>query len=248
MTFLRIGDSRLYVEDAGTGDPVLVLHGGFGCLDALRPLTDALTPHFRVLGYDRPGHGRSPDIDADYSYPRDVETAVAFLDAHRLPAAHIVGYSDGAVIALMLALAHPDRVRSLVAIGGNLDPTAFADTDGGAPQLTPPAFDEDAPDPDRERYDRLSPDGADHADVVLGKLARLWRTEPQIAAAELSGIPSPALIMSADHDTIRPDHSLLIAASIPHAQLCIVPGTTHDLIAERPELVGLIVREFLAGR
>jgi pimeloyl-ACP methyl ester carboxylesterase len=97
----------------------------------------------------------------------------------------------------------------------------------------------------RVAYDRLSPDGPEHGDVVLAKLVRLWTNEPRIDSVDLAGISAPTLVMAADRDTIRPDHTLLIASSIPGAQLCIVPGTTHGLIDERPGLVSLIVREFL---
>jgi len=104
---------------------------------------------------------------------------------------------------------------------------------------------EPEPDVERMHYERLSPDGAEHADVVLAKLFRLWTSEPHIDPRELGRIEAPVLVMSGDRDTIRPDHSLLIAASIPGAQLCVVPGATHRLVAERPELINTLIRDFL---
>jgi pimeloyl-ACP methyl ester carboxylesterase len=244
MTYLRIGDADLYSEVAGAGDPVLLLHGGFCSLESLRAQADALAPDHRVYAFERPGHGRSADLDGEYGYARGVADTLAYLDAVGLESAHLVGYSDGAIIGLLLTLDHPARVRSLTAISGNLDPSAF--TDSGGPVLTAPVTaPEPQPDVERMHYERLSPDGPGHADVVLAKLMRLWTSEPHIEPDDLARITAPVLVMSGDRDTIPPAHSLRIAASIPGAQLCVVPGATHHLIAERPALISTLVRDFL---
>lgn len=256
MPHLRIADVDVYEEVAGAGDPVLLLHGGFCSLESLRAQSDALVADHRVFAFERPGHGRSADVEGEYSYERGLAETLAYLDAKGLDRVDVIGYSDGAILGLLLALRHPERVRSLVAISANLDPSAFTHSPEAADAvvLEPlglPAHVADAgePEPDAERmhYDRLSPDGPEHADVVLAKLFRLWTSEPRIDPAELGRIAAPTLVMSGDRDTIRPDHSLLIASSIPGAQLAIVPGATHGLVAERPELIAAIVRGFLDG-
>jgi pimeloyl-ACP methyl ester carboxylesterase len=256
MSYLRINGVDLYFETEGSGDPVLLLHGGFCSLESMRAQSDALASNYRVHAFERPGHGRSADIDDEFSYARGVADTLAYLDAQGLESVHVVGYSDGAIIGLLLALEHPERIRSLVAISANLDPSAFSHSTDGvqafvldspapAAESTESEPAEPKPDVEREHYVRLSPDGPDHADVVLEKLFRLWTTEPSIDPADLANVTSRVLVMSGDRDSIRPDHSLLIAASIPGAQLCIVPGTTHNLIAERPELISTVIREFL---
>ncbi|WP_291054323.1 alpha/beta hydrolase [Herbiconiux sp.] len=270
MSVVRIGGVDLYSEVAGPehGEPVLLLHGGFCSLESMRPQAEALAGSHRVFAFERPGHGRSADIDEEYSYARSLSDTLGYLDAHGLGAVHVVGYSDGAILGLLLAMRHPERVRSLVAISANLDPSAFTFSDSADPEtavMLAPARerapeateaprtvvgDDPSPDPqpDAERmlYERLSPDGPAHADVVLAKLIRLWTTEPHIAPAELEAIAAPTLVMAGDRDTIRPDHTLRIAASIPGAQLCLVPGTTHSLIAERPALVTTLLQGFLS--
>ena len=255
MTYLQINDVSLYAEVDGTGEPVLLLHGGFCSLESMRALSDSLIPDYLVHAFERPGHGRSADIDEEYSYARGLADTIAYLDAQGLESAHVIGYSDGAILGLMLALEHPERVRSVAAISANLDPSAFSTAvEHSELLLTPrrerPAGDDDSdapekPDVERMHYARLSPDGPGHADVVLGKLLRLWTTEPNIEPAELARITAPVLIVAGDRDSIRPDHSLLIAASIPGAQLCIVPGATHGLLAERPELISRVIHGFL---
>lgn len=252
MTYLRINGVDLYAEAGGAGEPVLLLHGGFCSLESMRTLSDSLTPDYLVHAFERPGHGRSADIDEEYSYARGLADTIAYLDARGLGAVHVIGYSDGAILGLLLALEHPERIRSVTAISGNLDPSAFSSNpEHQALVLTPARRKEkndDAPatpDVERQHYERLSPDGPGHADTVLQKLFRLWTTEPNIDPADLARITAPALIIAGDRDSIRPDHSLLIAASIPGAQLCIVPGAGHGLLAERPELISDVIRGFL---
>nr|WP_179558373.1 alpha/beta hydrolase [Pseudoclavibacter chungangensis] len=260
MGHVRVGDDELYEEVEGAGEPVLLLHGGFCSLESLRIPGEALAVDHRVHAFERPGHGRSADHDELFTYERSLAETVGYLDAVGLGSVHVVGYSDGGIIGLLLAMRHPERVRSLVAISANLDPSAF--TDGaeaaGEPVLTGEprarhiecgtgAADRSGADDERAHYDRLSPDGAGHADVVLEKLVRMWTSEPHIDPAELAVIGAPTLVVSGDRDAIRPGHSLRIAAAIPGAQLCIVPGTTHALVAERPRLVGALVRDFVAA-
>ncbi|MET4059816.1 pimeloyl-ACP methyl ester carboxylesterase [Arthrobacter sp. UYP6] len=262
MTYLRINNVDLYAEVHGNGDPVLLLHGGFCSLESMRALSDSLLPGYLVHAFERPGHGRSADINEEYSYARGLADTIAYLDLQELESVHVIGYSDGAILGLLLALEHPQRVRSVTAISANLDPSAFSTGDehqklvltpahrvpaqdvdgaGGEPAPNEP----DKPDVERQHYERLSPNGPGHADVVLDKLFRLWTTEPDIKPADLARITAPVLIMAGDRDSIRPDHSLLIAASIPGAQLCIVPGASHGLLAERPELIHHVIQGFL---
>lgn len=249
MPYIRINGVDLYSEVEGTGSPLLLLHGGFCSLESMRAQAEALISDYQVFAFERPGHGRSADIDEDYNYARGVADTVAYLDAHALGAVDVIGYSDGAIIGLLLAMAHPERIRSLVAISANLDPTGFTHSAEavGALVLDAPEVDDadDKPDAERAHYERLSPDGPEHADKVLNKLFRLWTNEPRIDPADLSAVRARTLVMSGDRDTIRPDHSLLIASSIPGAQLCILPGATHGLISERPELISVIIKAFL---
>jgi pimeloyl-ACP methyl ester carboxylesterase len=240
-----IDGTAIYHEVHGVGDPVLLLHGGFSSIEAMRPQLDALAAAgFAVYAPERAGHGRSADEGGAFSYARSVAQTLAYLDAVGVEAPHVVGFSDGAIIGLLLALELPRCIRSLVAISGNLDPSGFVAE--GAEGVFPAG--EGAPDRSREIYGELSPDGPEHADVVLAKLMELWTTEPHIERASLARIAVPVLVMAGDRDVIALDHSRLMATSIPRGQLCIVPGAGHGLLDEREAFVTFAVREFLAAQ
>lgn len=225
-----------YHEEHGAGEPLLLLHGGFCSLEPARELGDLLAVHHRVLAAERPGHGRTPDTDGPYDYAAMVAGALAHLDALGVASAHVVGHSDGGIIGLLLARDHPQRVRSLVAISANLHPDAWVPDD--YPHVTMPPEAHAAVD---EEYARLSPDGPAHAEVVIAKLMALWTGGPHIPAASLAAVTAPTLVLAGEHDVVARAHTESIAAAVPGARLTIVPGTTHMLVRERPDLVARAV-------
>lgn len=245
MPVLELRGVPSYHEIAGDGAPVVLLHGGFCSLENLRPVGEQLAASYRVHAPERPGHGRTPDREGPMGYVDAVADTVAYLDAVGLGSAHVVGFSDGAIIGLLLALEHPERVRSVVAISANLDPDGFVTGDEDADAEPEPEPDSATVDQERLDYNRLSPDGPEHADVVLAKLMAMWTSEPQIAPASLAAVTAPFLVMAGDRDVIAPEHTLSIFQAIPGAQLAIIPGTTHLLVSERPDLVGRVVLGFL---
>lgn len=253
MATVEIDGILHYHEVHGSGVPVLLLHGGFCSLEILRPQIDSLSTRCRVHVPERPGHGRTADTDGPITYPQSVADTLAYMDAVGLEAAHVVGFSDGAIIGLLLALDHPDRVRSLVAISANLNPSGFIGNEESSNSVTDAQDDQDDQNAQddgltiyRQHYRDLSPDGYDHIEVVLDKLQHLWAHEPDIDPSTLARIRVPTLVMAGDRDVIHPDHTRLIASSIPGSQLCIVPGAGHDLMETRPAVVNLVLELFIS--
>jgi len=246
MTITVVRDHPIYHEVHGAGEPVLLLHGGFCSLEMMRPQLEALAAEYTVYAPERPGHGRTADLPGPFGYEGGVADTIAYLDAMGLDDVHIVGFSDGAIIGLLVALQHPGRIRSLVSISGNLDPSGFVENSAEENQAESDA----APEPDRTRefYNLLSPDGPEHADVVVDKLMTLWTTEPSISPAALTAVSAPTLVIAGDRDVIKLEHSALIARSIPGGQLCIVPGAGHGLIESRGEFVTFALQQFLRAQ
>ena len=242
MPYVDVLGHSSYREIQGQGEPVLLLHGGYATLENLRHLGDSLATSYAVHAPERVGHGRTADREGPFSYAAALQETIAYLDAMGLESTHVVGFSDGAILGLMLALDHPTRLGQLVSISANLDPTGFVSDELAEHTMTAEA----AAQLDRE-YADLSPDGADHGPVVIEKLSAMWLREPQITAEMLATISTPVLVMAGDHDMVRADHTLLISESIPGAQLAIVPAAGHLVPSDRPALVELIVGDFLAA-
>lgn len=239
MPYCDANGIAAYYDVTGTGEPVLFLHGGFCSAEVMRELSEQLTG-FAVYAPERPGHGRTADRRGDYHYGDGVLDTLAFLDAVDIRSVHIVGFSDGAIIGMLMALAYPERVRSLVHISGNLRPGDDVWRPTSEYRVVSQGDDQEMRD-----YARLSPDGPEHGTDVLARIMRMWETEPSLDAEQLAGLRLPVLVMAGDNDSISTEHTRLIQRSIPNSQLAIVPGTTHRLVRERPGLVGLIVQEFL---
>jgi pimeloyl-ACP methyl ester carboxylesterase len=225
----------------GKGPTVVLLHGGMSSsASLLRVLGAPLSKKYRVGAFDRRGHGRTADTDAPFSYSAMADETIAFVE--RLDRrVHLVGHSDGGNVALIVAMRRPDLLRRIVVIGANyhhdgLMPLSHFDTDSEE-------FAQWA-----QRFGEYSPDGASHAKVVEQKTTVMTFSEPTLTTTELSSIPVPTLVMAGDDDVATLGHTCSMYEAIPHGQLAIVPGTSHQLLKERTkESVG-IISHFLATK
>jgi pimeloyl-ACP methyl ester carboxylesterase len=194
---------------------------------------------------DRRGHGGTPDVPGPYTYEAMAEETAAFLREHVDGPADLVGYSDGGVVALLLALSAPDLVRSLVVIGTNFH------VDGLFPAMRERL---EHPEPDNERlagmrteYGRYSPDGAEHWPVFYRKVCAMGSTGPTLTTADLGRVARPVLVVVGDDDVVDHHHTVELFEALPDARLAVVPGTSHLLPHEAPDALLALVRPFLAG-
>ena len=234
---------RTYFEAHGSGDPVVMLHGGFCTIETFGAQTAALVERYRVFLPERRGHGRTADVDGPITYKNMADDTIAFMDALGITNAHVVGWSDGGNVGLIVALKRPDLVRKLVVIG------AVANHAGYQPAMLEQLL---SMDPDtfapmlRDAYNAASPDGPEHFPVVFQKLVDTWKTEPSHELSELESLAVPTLVMLGDDDVITLAHAGELAQVIPDAQVAVVPGTDHVLLFEKPELVNRLLLDFLA--
>jgi pimeloyl-ACP methyl ester carboxylesterase len=241
-----VGDgSQVHWYELGEGDPVALLHGGLERGEDWRDVAKALSADHRVVVPDRRGHGGTPDAGGAYTYPGMADETTAFLSDHVDGPAHLVGYSDGGIVALHVALKDPELVRSLVLIGTNFH------VDGLLPAMRERL---EHPDPDNPRlagmrdvYGRTSPDGPDHWPVFYRKVCELGSTGPTLSVDDLGRIARPALVIAGDDDVIDHHHTVELFESLPDARLAIVPGTSHLLPHEAPDALLALVQPFLAG-
>lgn len=239
MPTTRLGAVETWYDVRGQGDPVVLLHPGGVDSRAMAPTFAALTRRFRGYAPDRRGHGRTPDVDGPLTYEVMAQDAAAFIETVVGQPVHLVGCSDGAVVALLVALRRPDLVRRLVFVAGVFHRDGWVEgvLDEGA---DPPAF-------LRESYGEVSPDGIDHFDVVAAKLATLHAQEPTLTPDELRQVRCRTLVMVADDDEVRLEHAVEMYRQLPDGELAVVPGTSHGLLVEKPDLCNLLITEFLAG-
>lgn len=230
--------SPLWYERRGCGEPLVLLHPGGAGVDsrALTPQVEDLSATFEVYTPEQRAHGRTPDVDGPLSYRTMAEDTIDFITDVVGGPAHLGGSSDGAVVALTVALLRPDLVRRLVLAAGVFHHTGWHD---GVLEGEPPEF-------LRDSYAELSPDGRDHYDVVVAKLAAMHAGEPAYTTADLAGVTARTLVIVADDDEVRLDHAVAAYQAVPDAELAVVPGTSHGLLVEKPELCNRIIRDFLS--
>jgi pimeloyl-ACP methyl ester carboxylesterase len=239
--YIEVAGRRTWHEVSGAGDPLVLLHGGFIGASSFAAQTPALVgAGFRVHVPERRGHAHTPDVEGPVSYSAMAEDTIAYLEQEVGAPAHLVGWSDGAVVALLVAQRRPELVARMVLIGQYYNSAGRLAGDELMAYLNSPeaiAF-------LRRAYDPVSPDGPDHFPVVHAKMMHMIATEPEIALDTLAGIAVPALVLQGDRDEVTVEHSLAVVAALPDARLAVLPGT-HLLPLERPELVNPLIVSFL---
>ncbi len=218
------------------GEAVVLLHGGLSKTSSWDYiLVPALEDDFHVFGYDRAGHGFTGDRQGSLHFDFQRDEAIAYLEDVVKEPAHLIGYSDGGIIALMVAIARPDLVKSIVAIGANYHYAAPLSEFTEA----------DVSEEEQAEYNLISPD-APH--TLLEKKIRMneiWKTEPDIALSDIEMIQCPVLVLAGDDDVIKHDHTISLYEALPLGQLAIVPGTSHGVVKEKPALMMANIMQFL---
>lgn len=240
--FVDIGGVHTWYETFGAGPPLVLLHGGLETNAGWAGQRDALAEHHLVWAPERRGHGHTPDVAGPLSYGAMADDMIAFTEAVIGAPAHLVGWSDGAIICLLVALRRPDLVDKLVLIGGNANPTGYV-SDFEPVTLLPA----DSPTfaPFRAGYAAVSPDGPDHWPVVFAKTMTMWRTEPNIPLADLGAIRARTLLLVGDDDLVTLEHTVALYRAIPNSELAVVPGASHMAPIEKPDLVNHLLLDFL---
>lgn len=238
-----INGAELYheVHGAADGPPVLLLHGGLGNTEEFDRVVPALVAAgYRTLAFDARGRGRSTWGDAPIAYDQMAADTVAMLDELGIDRADVVGWSDGGIVALELAVAHPARLGRVVAYGANYAPEGnYAE-----PQVSDqmPPFEQFVAD-----YQRLSP-APERLEELLEVLGALYAVAPDFTEEEFASITVPVLILDGVEDElVKPEHTRRLAELIPGAELVVMPGTGHFAPFAQPAEFNRIVLDFLAS-
>ena len=221
--------NHFYIEQ-GRGFPLILLHGnGEDCAYFARQM-DSFSEHFHVIALDTRGHGQTPRGEAPFTIRKFAEDLLAFMDHHNIEKAHLLGFSDGGNIAMVFALAHPERVDKLILNGANLDAS------GVKRKIQIPI---EIGYRIAKLFAKKSPKAKKNAEML-----ELMVNDPNVKSEELSRIQNQTLVIAGDNDMIKNKHTRLIAKSIPHAELCIIQGD-HFIANKNPEAFNEAVLRFL---
>jgi len=254
MSYADVNGLSLYYEEHGAGEPLVLLHGGFGAAELMQPIIPALAAGRRVIAVDLQGHGHTGDINRPLR-PEHMADDIAALIAHLgLERADVMGYSLGGAVAWRVAIQHPDRVRRLVVI------SAACRRDGSFPEVVA-AMDQMsaamAPMMEQSAYYRhyaqVAPRPQDWADHV-GRTAEMLKIDFDWTV-QVAAIEAPTMLVFADSDSVMPDHVAELfrlrggglrdagwdGSARPAARLAVLPGRTHYDIIEAPGLVPAVL-------
>ena len=235
--------ARIWYAAYGAGEPVVLLHGAFDNSEDWGYQVPALvSAGHRAVLIDNRGRGRSTLGDAPVTYELMAREVLAVMDALELAKFAVVGWSDGATIGLMLAMTHPSRISRVFAFGGTMDLTGVMDIPANEPKLAR-VFGRAKMD-----YARLSETPGDFA-VMAKAVKHMMATEPNYSAADIATISVPvAIVVGANDEFIKPEHSEYLARTIPNAKMIVLPEVSHFAMFQRPDVFNDAMLAFLDGR
>jgi len=242
--YVSVNGIRLFYQEAGEGDPILFLHGGFGTSEGQFA---AQFEHFfqthRLITFDTRGHRRSEFDEKAFSYELFAADTYQFLEALGIDRVSIIGFSDGGITGAILAGQHPEMVKHLVVIGANsvADTTAFFPADIAWVQNMNI----------QEMAEQIGSDWPEYpadkrVEFVKG-MQKLWLEEPNLSEADLNRISCPVLIVAGDSDSIKMEHQVYLYRHIPGSRLLILPNTGHDAHISRAGIVNPLIQELMEG-
>jgi pimeloyl-ACP methyl ester carboxylesterase len=235
-----VGDIQMYYAVYGEGEPVLLIHGGLGHGDVWGFQIPALAESHQVIVADSRGHGRSTRSAKPFGYQLMADDYLALLDHLGIEKVALVGWSDGGIIGLDIAIRHPERLSRLFAFAANYTPEGVKATVADDPTFK--AYIARA----AKDYARLSPT-PEEFDEFVAQISEMWATEPNYSQDQLRAITVPTVIFAGEHEeAIEPAHTAEMATLIPHAELSIMKDASHFAMWQQPDAFNAIVLDFLA--
>ena len=214
--FYDIRGFKMYCETYGEGQPLLIIHGNGGSIDNFALQIPYFSAKYKVIIADSRAQGKSADNTDSISYEMMADDYAALLTAMHIDSAYVIGWSDGGINGLLLAIRHPEKVKKLAVTGANLRPDSSAvSTD--ILQMIDPYWLQMKASKDTTAAFRTAK-----------KLMHLLVEEPHIPVRDLHKIQVPALVIGGDHDILRVTHTVEIWQNIPRAYLWILPNSGHS--------------------
>ncbi len=238
--YAPVNDIEMYYAVYGAGEPLILLHGGLGNADYWANQIPAFAERYQVIVADSRGHGRSTRSDQPYSYALMASDVIALMDHLQVDRASLVGWSDGGIIGLDIAMNHPERLDKLFAFGANYNVGGLREDVADSTVFN--AYIEKA----GTDYERLSKTPAEY-EAFLEAIGGMWATQPNYTADQLRAITVPTMIADGAHDEgIKQEHTKEMAELIPGAELLVMPDVSHFAMWQKPAEFNRAVLDFLA--
>ncbi|MDP9079461.1 MAG: alpha/beta hydrolase [Bacteroidota bacterium] len=221
--YYNIRGIKMYCEVYGEGKPLLMIHGNGGSISAFSKNIPFFAKKYKVIAVDSRAHGKSIDTKDSLSFEMMADDFSALLDAMHIDKSYVLGWSDGGINAILLAMRHPDKVIKFASTGANLWPDSTA--------LTPATW-KDMRNQYNSDKDKPRPTAKDKNDWKIFMLDWL---QPNVKLSALKAITCPALIICGDHDLIPIEHTAQIYENIPKAYMWVVPHSGHGTLIEHTE-------------
>ncbi|HEY8929192.1 MAG TPA: alpha/beta hydrolase [Mucilaginibacter sp.] len=226
---------KMYAEVYGEGTPLLMIHGNGGSISAFSKNIPYFAKKYKVIAVDSRAHGKTVDPKDSLSFEQMADDFAALLDIMHIDKSYVLGWSDGGINAILMAMRHPDKVIKIASTGANLWPDSTA--------LIPSAWN------DMAQYYAKNKDKkwATDREKNEWKIFMLDWNQPNIKLPALKAIKCPSLIICGDHDLIPVEHTTLIYQNIPKAYLWVVPNSGHGTLIEHTGDFNMKVDEFFKG-
>ena len=236
--YAPVNGIKIWYAEFGEGEPVILLHGGLANANYWGNQVPVLAKNYLVVVMDSRGHGRSTRNSEPFGYDLMASDVIGLLDFLKIPKAAIIGWSDGAIIGLDIAIHHPNRVTKLFAFAANSDPSGVKDVSQS------PVFNRFIARAGKE-YERLS-STPDQYKAFLDEITKMWASQPHFTAQQLHAMKVPVWIVDGEHDeAIQRDNTLFMAKQIPGATLLLQPDVSHFSFLQNPQQFNDDVLRFL---
>ena len=254
--YADVNGLKLYYEIAGTGRPLILLHGGLGALEMFGPNLATLAQGRQVIAVDLQGHGRTADIKREISFENLADDVSALLDHLKIPSADLIGFSMGGGVAMECAIRHPEKVRKVVSISAVLRHDGWVkEAVDALPKLTAEAF---KGSPIEAEYKKLSPTPNEFPEFVKHVIAMASKPY-DLGADRLKATKAPMFFIHGDADGVRLEHISemfrlkggdVFGDMGPRSasRLAILPNTTHVTLMERMPVIVPMVNDFLDAK
>ncbi|KAF5880988.1 alpha/beta hydrolase [Rhizobium sp. PEPV16] len=238
----EVNDIKMYYAEYGEGDPILFIHGGLGNAEVWGHQVADFAKDHRVIVADSRGHGRSTRSQQPFGYDLMTSDYVALLDYLKIDKVTLVGWSDGGIIGIDMAMKNPEKLTRVIAQAANVT------TDGVKADVMNNKTFNDYINVAGDYYRKLSPTPNEY-DAFVTQISEMWATQPAWTAADLGKIAVPVTLAIGDHDeAVKLDHTEMMAKDIAGARLVILKDTSHFAMLQDPTGYDAMIRDAMAGR